>query len=262
MKIHFKKIGEGKPLLILHGLFGQSDNWATLSNAYALEGFGVYMIDQRNHGRSAHSFDFSYDFMANDIKLLMQDESIRKADIIGHSMGGKTAMYFAREYPKLVNKMIVVDISPSYYPQHHKTVLSALHSVNLNQIKSRKEAESVLRISLQDEGIIQFLLKNLYWKTETQLDWRFGLQEIEENIEMIGEALPGNDVVDVPTLFLRGEHSEYINAEHEKIIHQRFSNVEIKTVPNAGHWVHAENPKGFLEESLRFFKSASKVCEN
>ena len=254
MKLHFKKSGEGKPLLILHGLFGLGDNWATLSKAFAQEGFCVYQIDQRNHRRSLHSFDFNYAFMANDLKLLMEDEKIETADIIGHSMGGKTAMFFAREYPKLVNKMIVADISPAYYPQHHHSVLSALHSMDLSQLKSRKEAEEILRNALNDEGTIQFLLKNLYWKTDTQLDWRFGLQEIEDNIEMVGEALPGEDVIDVPTLFLKGEKSGYIQEEQEELIRKRFSNVEIKTVPNAGHWIHAENPKAFLEMSLAFLK--------
>ena len=254
MKLYFKKIGEGKPLLILHGLFGLGDNWATLSKAFAENGFCVYQIDQRNHGRSEHSFDFSYDFMANDIKLLMRAENLSRADIIGHSMGGKTAMYFALENPEMVNKMIVADISPAYYPQHHHSVLSALHSVNLELIKSRKEAEEQLHAALHDEGTIQFLLKNLYWKTDTQLDWRFGLQEIEDNIEMVGEALPGNKVIDVPTLFLKGERSGYITSEQEDLIRKRFSNVEIEIVPDTGHWVHAENPKAFLEMSLKFLK--------
>lgn len=252
MKLYFKKVGEGKPLLILHGLFGLGDNWNTLSKSFAENGFCVYQIDQRNHGRSEHSFDFSYDFMANDLKILMHDENLNKANVIGHSMGGKTAMYFALEYPQLVSKMIVADISPAYYPQHHQSVLSALHSLKLNELKSRKEAEERLREALKDEGTIQFLLKNLYWKTDTLLDWRFGLQEIEENIEMVGEALPGTKVIDVPTLFLKGERSGYIQPEHEEIIKARFSNVKIETVPDTGHWVHAENPKAFLEMSLRF----------
>lgn len=252
MKLHFNKIGEGNPLLILHGLFGLGDNWATLSKAFAQNGFCVYQIDQRNHGRSEHSFDFDYSFMSNDIKILMQDEKLNSADIIGHSMGGKTAMYFAREYPSMVNKLIVADISPAYYPQHHQSVLSALHSINLAELTNRKQAEEILRNALKDEGTIQFLLKNLYWKTDTQLEWRFGLQEIEDNIEMVGEALPGTDVINVPTLFLKGAKSGYIQEEQEELIRKRFSNVEIKTVPNAGHWVHAENPKAFLEMILEF----------
>jgi pimeloyl-ACP methyl ester carboxylesterase len=252
MKLYFKKVGEGKPLFILHGLFGLGDNWSTLSKAFAEQGFGVYLIDQRNHGRSEHSFDFNYDFMANDLKVLMEDEGLHTVNIIGHSMGGKTAMYFTWQYPEQVNKMIVADISPAYYPQHHQSVLSALHSMNLSELTSRKQAEEILRNALNDEGTIQFLLKNLYWKTDTQLEWRFGLQEIEDNIEMIGEALPGDDVIDVPTLFLKGERSGYIQGEHEELIRKRFSNVEIKVVPNAGHWVHAENPKAFLELSLEF----------
>lgn len=252
MKLHFNKVGEGRPLLILHGLFGLGDNWATLAKSFAKEGFCVYQIDQRNHGRSEHSFDFNYAFMANDLNDLIADEGLDTADIIGHSMGGKTAMYLAWQYPEKLNKMIVADISPGYYPQHHHSVLSALHAMNLNELTSRKQAEELLRNALNDEGTIQFLLKNLYWKTETQLEWRFGLQEIEDNIEMVGEALPGDDVISVPTLFLKGERSGYIQKEQEELIRKRFSNVEIKTVPNAGHWIHAENPKAFLEMSLEF----------
>jgi pimeloyl-ACP methyl ester carboxylesterase len=169
-------------------------------------------------------------------------------------MGGKTAMYFAKDYPQMVRKMIVADISPLYYAQHHQSVISALHSVDLENIKSRKEAEETLRQALNDEGTIQFLLKNLYWKTDTQLDWRFGLQEIEDNIEMVGEALPGKEVISVPVLFLKGERSGYINSEGEEEIHRRFSNTTVKTIPHAGHWVHAENPKAFLELTLEFLK--------
>lgn len=255
MKLHFKKSGEGKALFILHGLFGMGDNWATLAREFANNGFCAYQIDQRNHGRSGHSFDFNYSFMAHDLFELMKDEDLKKVDVIGHSMGGKTAMYFAREYPQLIEKLIVADIAPSYYPQHHHSVLTTLHSMDLNHISGRKQAEKHLRNALNDEGTIQFLLKNLYWKTDTQLDWRFGLQEIEENIEMVGEALPGTDVIDVPTLFLKGERSGYIQAEQEELIRQRFSNVQIETVPNAGHWVHAENPKDFLGLCLRFLEA-------
>ena len=253
MKIFFKQSGDGFPLLILHGLFGMSDNWATLSKSYVENGFTVYAIDQRNHGRSDHSFIFNYEAMADDLFELTNNENLSKVNIIGHSMGGKTAMQFTLMHPELVNKLVVGDISPGHYPPHHKSVLLALNSVDLKVVKTRKEVETMLRISLKDEGTIQFLLKNLYWKNEDELDWRFALKEIEANIDHVGDSLPGNEMTTIPTLFLRGERSGYINEENEKIIRERFSNSTIETISNAGHWLHAENPTAFLVRTLIFF---------
>lgn len=254
MKLYFKKIGEGNPLIILHGLFGLGDNWATLSRQYADQGYAVYLVDQRNHGRSPHDFEFSYDAMTGDLLELLGDEGISKADFIGHSMGGKTLMFFALQHSAFIRKMIVADIAPRYYAPHHQSVLSALHAVDVENISSRKEAEERLRLSLKDEGTIQFLLKNLYWKTETKLDWRFGLKEIEANIDEVGKALPSAPPILTPVLFLKGERSGYISREDEMEIQTRFSNVEIATVPSAGHWLHAENPKVFLEMTTAFLK--------
>lgn len=254
MKLFFKKTGEGKPLIILHGLFGLSDNWATLSKSYVEAGYTVYAVDQRNHGRSGHSMDFSYEAMATDLFELMNDESLSSADFIGHSMGGKTAMQFALQYESMINKLIVADIGPGYYPQHHQSVFAALNAIDFTEVKTRKEAEAILRLSLKDEGTIQFLLKNLYWKTETELDWRFGLKEIQTNIEEIGKALSGTNKINTETLFLRGERSGYLSKAQIEIIEERFTNAEIETVPNAGHWVHAENPKGFFEQTINFLR--------
>ena len=252
MNLFFKKIGEGKPLFILHGLFGLSDNWSTLSKEYADKGFSVFTIDLRNHGRSGHSDVFTYEAMANDLDELMQAQSVSSINLIGHSMGGKVGMQFALMFPEKLNKLIVVDISLKYYPPHHESVLAALHSVQLTEQLTRKEAENTLRRSLNDEGTIQFLLKNLYWETDTKLNWRFGLKEIENNIEQIGAALTGTQKIDVETLFLRGERSGYISDEDIQLINARFSKVEIITIPDSGHWVHAENPKVFFEETVKF----------
>lgn len=252
MNLFFKKIGEGKPLFILHGLFGLSDNWSTLSKGYAEKGFSVFAIDLRNHGRSGHSDIFTYETMANDLDELIHAQSISSIDLIGHSMGGKVGMQFALMFPEKLNKLIVADISPKYYPPHHASVLAALHSVQLTEQLTRKEAENTLRMSLNDEGTIQFLLKNLYWETDTKLNWRFGLKEIENNIDQIGAALVGTQKIDVETLFVRGERSGYINDEDIQLIKNRFSKVEIITIPNSGHWVHAENPKAFFEETVKF----------
>lgn len=252
--LYYKKVGSGSPLFILHGLFGLGDNWATLAKQYAENGFACYLIDQRNHGRSFHSYDFNYSIMADDLLEVMESEHVEKADIMGHSMGGKTAMFFTSFYESKVNRLIVSDISPRYYPPHHQSILSALRSVDTARLTSRKEAEDQLRNSIRDEGTLQFLLKNLYWKNETELDWRFGLKEIESNIEQVGEALPPM-TIDVPALFVKGERSGYINEDDEADIRMIFKNVSIKTIPNAGHWIHAENPTDYFNETLNFLKA-------
>ncbi len=249
--LYFKKNGDGFPLIILHGLFGMGDNWATLSNQYKEHGFACYLIDQRNHGRSFHSEEFNYTVMAEDLHKWMQHEKIDKANLIGHSMGGKTAMFFATKYETLIHKLVIADIAPRYYTPHHDSILAALKSMHTETMTSRKEAEEQLRISIHDEETLQFLLKNLYWTEEKKLAWRFGLNGIEKNIDRIGEAMPDKKV-GVPTLFLRGEKSGYITSEDELEIHKRFQHVKIETITNAGHWLHAENPNEFLQRTLQF----------
>jgi esterase len=254
MKLYFKKTGEGKPLFILHGLFGSGDNWSSLSKSFAENCFCCYAIDQRNHGRSPHSDEFTYEAMADDLFELIQHEHLGKVDIIGHSMGGKTAMFFAAKYPDNIEKLIIADMSPRYYAPHHQSILYALKSIDPESLQSRKEAEEKLRIALKDESTIQFLLKNLYWKEDNHLDWRFGLREIENNINNIGAEFKPSISINVPTLFIRGERSGYINESDEAEIKKIFLKSEIKTITGAGHWVHAEKPAEFLEGSKDFLK--------
>lgn len=252
MKLFFKKSGEGKPLMIMHGLFGMSDNWATLSRQFSENGFLVYIVDARNHGRSLHSDEFDFPLMSNDMIELMDDENISSASVIGHSMGGKTAMWMACEHPDRVSKLLVADIAPRSYEPHHQSVIAAIHSVDTDEITSRKEAETKLRESLHDEGNVQFLLKNLYWNEKEKLDWRFNIHGIEKNIANIGIALPDQFRFNGPTLFLRGEKSGYITESDRTDIVKHFPVAKINTVSNAGHWIHAENPSGFMDAALEF----------
>jgi esterase len=252
MKLFFRKSGEGKPLLIMHGLFGMSDNWSTLSKQFSEKGFLVYIVDARNHGRSPHSDEFDFPLMSADMIELMDDEKIQSANIIGHSMGGKTAMWMACENPNRISKLLVADMAPRFYAPHHEGVIAAIHAADPAIITSRKEAEKFLRESLHDEGTIQFLLKNLYWNENEKLDWRFNLNGIEKNLSNIGIALPEHFRFSGRTLFLRGEKSGYITETDKTDILKHFPSAEIKTVPDAGHWIHAENPSGFMNAALEF----------
>jgi esterase len=256
MNLFYRKLGAGKPLFILHGLFGSSDNWQTLGKKFA-ENFEVYLIDQRNHGQSAHTNDWSYAFMSDDILQIIEENKLPKISVIGHSMGGKAAMQFAMMHPSLLEKLIVVDIAPKYYPVHHTLILDALLSLDLTKIASRKEAESILAQKIKNQGELQFLLKNLYWKDmqNNVLAWRFNLDVIASKIEIVGEEQnAAAHPVEVPTLFIRGEKSNYIQNTDFASIHASFPNAGIETISAAGHWVQAEQPLHFYDAVLGFLR--------
>lgn len=242
-------------MIILHGLFGISDNWAALSKMWSSY-FTVYAVDLRNHGQSPHSDEWSYEFMASDIYELIDDEKLRDVTLLGHSMGGKTGMRVAIDFPNALSKLIVVDIAPKQYPSNNSEVIAALNKVNPGNLLSRKEAELILREHLHDEGTIQFLLKNLHWKEipggEKKLDWRFNLGVITRELKEVNAATLPPLMCPVETLFIRGEKSEYIMPEDEADITMVFPNSTIVTIPDAGHWVHADQPLAVYEEVLKF----------
>lgn len=249
--LHSTIIGSGSPLLILHGYFGMSDNWKSLGKKLS-ESYEVHLVDQRNHGRSFHSDNFDYEFMMEDLHGYIQHHNLSKVNLLGHSMGGKVVMYFAVNYPELVDKLIVADIGPRFYKPHHGEILEALNTVNFDIHTSRKEVEDVLKMFIPELGVLQFLLKNVYWKSKGTLDYRFNLQSLTENNDEIGEPLETYSHFEGETLFLKGEHSNYITQEDTPLISAHFSNYQIVTVKNAGHWLHAENPAQFLTEVVRF----------
>jgi esterase len=241
-------------LLILHGFLGMSDNWKSIGQQFAADGFQVHLLDLRNHGRSFHSDEFSYELMANDVYNYCQANDLEKIDILGHSMGGKTAMLFAALHPEMVEKLIVADIGPKFYPQHHQTILAGLNAVDFSLKPSRTEVEAVLSSYISDFGTRQFLLKSLYWIEVGQLAFRFNLAVFNKKIEEIGKALSENAVVANPTLFIRGGNSNYILEEDFELIQRHFPDVRIETIPNAGHWLHAENPQLFYEIASSFLR--------
>ena len=250
--ILFSKIyGSGKPLIILHGLLGMGDNWATLAKKFS-KTFEVHVIDQRNHGRSFHSNSWSYDDMVHDLKEYILYHKLEDINILGHSMGGKTAMFFATSNPYMVDKLIVADIAPKEYPVSHNLIIDAVDSLDFNYIKSRTQADEELSKQISDWGIRQFILKNLYWKEKDRLGIRFNIDVIKRDIENIGIPLSPMAYFDGPTLFLDGEKSDYINSSDSSLIDKHFPNNKIIEIANAGHWLHAEQPKEFFDNSLSF----------
>lgn len=252
MLLHSNILGQGQPFIILHGFLGMSDNWKTLGKKFSEQGFEIHLVDQRNHGRSFHSEAFNYNLLVEDLKHYCEAYNLEDIILLGHSMGGKTAMLFAAKYPELVSKLIVADVSPRYYPTHHESILEGLSALDFKVINTRKEAEDVLVNYVSEFGIRQFLLKNLYWKDKGQLDLRINLKVLKENIEEIGEALPTNSKFNGDILFLRGDKSNYISFNDEILILEYFPKAVVKTISNAGHWLHAENPKEFYETVMLF----------
>lgn len=252
MKLNFKKVGEGKPLIILHGLFGSADNW--LSIAKELENnYTMYLVDQRNHGDSPKSEDWDYKAMVDDLAAFMSSQGLESADIMGHSMGGKTAMNFALKYPNKVNKLIIADIAPRYYPPHHQKILEGLNAINMDELKSRKEADDTLAKYIDEIGIRQFLLKSLGRDENRKFIWKVNLPVITEKINNVGEALSGNKSFDGPSLFMRGANSNYIQDTDKEDLEKYFPNYKLITIKNAGHWLHAEQPAAVVATIKAFF---------
>ena len=252
MQLHSNILGQGQPFIILHGFLGMSDNWKTLGEKFSEQGYEIHLVDQRNHGRSFHSEEFNYHVLVNDLKYYCEAHNIENMILLGHSMGGKVAMLFAAMHPQIVSKLIVADISPRYYPLHHQSILEGLSALDFDVIKARKEADDVLSNYVSEFGVRQFLLKNLYWVEKGQLGLRIHLKVLKENIEEIGEALPIDSKFEGDTLFLRGKNSNYINKEDETLIKTHFPMAKVKTISNAGHWLHVENPKEFYKNVIRF----------
>lgn len=251
--LHSIIAGEGKPLLILHGYFGSSDNWKTLGNQFA-ENYQVHLIDQRNHGRSFHSDEFNYDLLVDDLYAYIQHHQLGNIYLLGHSMGGKTAMLFAVKYPDLVDKLIIVDISPKEYAPHHNAILAGLNSVDFSIQNSRSLVDDKVAELIPELGVRQFLLKNVYWKEKGVLDFRFNLKSLTENNPEVGKPLPQNTIFTKETLFLKGEKSDYIIPSEHLLIDAHFPNNKIIEIKKAGHWLHAENPKDFYKEVISFLE--------
>ena len=251
MQLHFQSYGEGVPLIVLHGLFGSLDNWHSMSQKLAAD-FHVFAMDLRNHGHSPHAAEMNYPSMSEDLKEFVIEKQLSAINLLGHSLGGKTAMLFALNFPDLVEKLIVVDMAPRAYPPHHDEILTALLSLDLSAFKTRKEMESQLADSIPDLGVRQFLLKNVKRNSEGAFYWQMNLTAIKHNYGKLNEAIVSDRSFDKTALFIRGEYSNYIRDEDWSSIQKLFPQAQHCEIAGAGHWVHADAPEVFLRKVREF----------
>jgi len=252
MKLNYKIIGSGQPLIILHGLFGMLDNWRTIARMVE-DRFQCILIDLRNHGRSPHDDEMNYKVMALDVLELLNDLRIDHAIFMGHSMGGKVAMQFALTYPDMVEKLIVVDIAPKKYPLHHLAEINAIQSVEPAKLKNRVEAVEALTRFLGDDRVtIQFLLKNLSRLPKGGFEWKANMHVLIAKYNQLMEAIVASTTFDKPVLFIRGERSNSLKDEDWPSILSLFPHAHLITIADAGHWVHTDQPKALKEQILAF----------
>jgi esterase len=249
--LNHKVIGEGQPLIVLHGLFGSLDNWITLGKKFA-QNFKVVLVDQRNHGKSFHDELFNYSEMADDLHHLVDHLELEQPILLGHSMGGKTVMQYAAFHSVIIDKLIVADIGPKFYPVHHELIIEALKSVNIKSIQKREDVDIELTRLIPEPGTRTFLMKNLKRDESGQFGWKMNLNGISESIEEVGKPLDYYLPIETPTLFIRGSESHYIKDEDFDEILEIFPEAKFATINGSGHWLHADNPQKFYESVMNF----------
>lgn len=257
MKLFYRHYGEGKPLIILHGLLGLSDNWVTYARRLANR-YSVYIPDQRNHGQSPHSPAFNYYSLVDDLHEFIQEHEIRQPVILGHSMGGKVAAMFALEYPEIARALMVVDISLRDYERryYHINLIDIMRSMDLSAVQSRQEVEELLEQQIHEPRIRLFLLKNLYRRTRNDFAWRPDLASLSDNIDELMAGVPLGRSFSKPALFIRGGNSDYVRYKDYDDIYRSFPDASIKTIEGAGHWIHTDAPDEFFRVTSDFLEQA------
>jgi esterase len=268
MKLYFQKLGNGPAIIVLHGLYGSSDNWLTFAR-WLSSNHTVYLVDMRNHGRSPHHPEHSYEVMCTDIKELVVSEELHNICLLGHSMGGKTAMLYALKFPEDLSGLIVVDIAPVKYSSVdlynnqaivHLNIVQAMLSVDFSKVKSRTEINSELENTIKDVAVRQFIMKNVHRNHDGSFGWKLNIDAISKFLPQIigfvsGEKLQGIEKNHFPVLFIRGGLSDYIIPEYYSEIKRLFPLARIETIPNAGHWVQVDQPAKFMEVVGEFLLS-------
>jgi esterase len=248
--LFYKSVGEGDTIVILHGLFGSGDNWVSVARSLS-DKYHIVLPDLRNHGESFHDPLMNYDIMSTDVYQLCKDLNLEKFVLIGHSMGGKVAMAFAEKYPEMLKKLIIADIAPISYKGHHNDIFEAMFRLQLSKMSRRSEIEDELAKSIDDFGIRQFILKNI--KNENkEYRWKLDIQSIYSNYKhlLVSPEIKENSPIEA--LFLKGEFSNYVSNDSEMMIKKYYPNSIIQIISGSGHWLHAENPKEFIEKSITF----------
>jgi len=251
MQLHFKQLGQGEPLVLLHGLFGSADNWFGVAPKLA-EKFHVFILDLRNHGQSPHHEKMDYPLMAADVEGFFAAHQLEKASVIGHSMGGKVAMQFALDFPARVKKLVVVDMAPRAYKRVHDHIFEALLALDLERFQTRGEMEEALAPATPSLNLRRFLLKNLGRDPHGKFFWKMNVRGVAENYTRLGEVLGAGHSYPGPALFIRGGKSDYITDADETQIRQRFPAAKIELIAKANHWVHAEAPEEFVRLVVDF----------
>lgn len=258
MKLFFREYlpagsDRSQTIVILHGLFGSSDNWLTQARLLSNNGYKVYTVDLPNHGQSYHSDTFDYPSMVTDLDEFFRDHNLNSCVVLGHSLGGKLAMNFALAHPDRVEKLIVVDIAPRYYDLEHYTILDGLNAIRVNEIATRNEADQQLAEYVPESDVRQFLLKNLQRKNEGGFVWKMNLPLMTKKLPNIGVDLQFSGVFEKPTLFIRGRRSSYIRDQDWQRITEIFPTAKLETM-ETGHWVQAEKPQEFVDIVQRWLE--------
>ncbi len=267
MELFFRRYGQGPALIILHGLYGASDNWVSIAKGLA-DHFEVFLLDQRNHGRSSHHPEHTYEAMKEDLKSFMDEQKIEKAVLIGHSMGGKTAMHFAKEFPDRLSHLIVIDIAPISYLDdaqkkhrtlNHADIIAAMQGIDFSKIENRHDVETSLAKKIPSTRVSQFLMKNLKRNKDNSFSWSLNLPALMSNLPHILDGLnekefeKGRGITGFQVLFVKGAESDYITQDiFDSIILTIFPFAELVTIPKAGHWAHAEQPDLLIKNLLYF----------
>jgi pimeloyl-ACP methyl ester carboxylesterase len=248
MELFYREYGKGKPLIILHGLLGISDNWVSFARRISHSGFRCLIPDQRNHGHSPHHPVLNYYALADDLSEFVSRLELEEPYILGHSMGGKVAMRYALENPDLVQKLVVVDTSLRTYVRfhYHQRLIDAMLAIDFDKVRSRQDAEEILQEKIDDERIVQFLLKNIFWKEKKRLGWRPNLEAIGDNLENMYDGVFYSTRFRYPALFVRGGLSDYILDQDIPGIYENFPDARIETIESGTHWVHADAPEEFF----------------